>query len=67
MGQISLCFDVDNGSLLNKTANITKKITEVISVDKNKVDHKLTAMKISTCLCFVHITQGKFQTWILPT
>lgn len=56
-------FYVDNGSFMGKPTNIIKENTEVMLVDNNnKVGHKLTAKKISTCLCFVNIRQGKLTT-----
>ena len=57
MEHISLCFDADNGSLMCETANIVKEITQVVSVDNNK--------KISTCLCFVNITEHSQQEYCL--
>jgi hypothetical protein len=35
MGHVSLCFDVDSGSLMCETTNIIEEITQVISVDNN--------------------------------
>jgi hypothetical protein len=36
MGRVSLCFDVDNGSLMCETSNIIKEIIQVTSVSNNK-------------------------------
>ena len=57
MGHLSLCFDVDNVSLMCEAANIIKEITEVVSVDNNK--------KISACLYFVNITENSQQEYCL--
>jgi hypothetical protein len=56
MEHVSLCFDVDSGSLMCEAANI-KEITQVVSVDNSK--------KICTYLCFVNITENSQHEYCL--